>query len=367
VVLLTRCERGASITMADSRTEVILGVDTHADTHTAVVIDHVGRVRGTREVPADPRGYRQLVGWARRFGALRRAGVEGTGSYGAGLARFLLEAGVEVIEVSRPDRQRRRRRGKSDPTDAEAAARAVLAGDATAIAKTRDGIVESIRVLQVTRSSCVKSRTQIANQLKDLVVTGPETIRAELRALRTPARVARIAGWPPTTGMNPTDATRRALGHLASRYRHLTAELRELDRDLKRLTETAAPRLLARPGVGVESAAKLLIAAGDNPHRLRTDAAFAALCGACPVEASSGKITRHRLNRGGDRQANNALWTIAFQRRHRDPATQAYAKRRTPEGKTDRDITRCLKRAIARELHPLILQDLAHARTLVLT
>lgn len=343
--------------MADEAREVTLGVDTHADTHTAVAVDHLGRVQGTVEVPADSTGYAELVRWARQFGEFRRAGVEGTGSYGAGLARHLTNAGVEVIEVNRPNRQLRRRRGKSDPTDAEAAARAVLAGDATAIPKAQTGIVESIRVLRVARASAVKARTQVANQIKDLVVTAPEEVRAELRPLKTAQRVRRAANWQPDpTSAHPTEATRRALRHLARRYQALSAELHALNADLGQITRSAAPRLLTRTGVGVESAAKLLIAAGDNPDRLRSDAAFAALCGASPVEASSGKIIRHRLNRGGDRQANNALWTIARHRLRHDPRTQAYANHRTTHGKTQRDVLRCLKRYIAREIHRELTQ-----------
>lgn len=167
-------------------------------------------------------------------------------------------------------------------------------------------------------------------------------------------------------GADPAAATRRALRHLARRWQNLTNEIHQLDTDLAELTTTAAPRLLARPGVGIETAGKLLVAAGDNPQRLRSEAAFAALCGASPVEASSGKTTRHRLNRGGNRQANNALWTIAFTRRRVDPTTRAYAERRRKDGKTDRDILRSLKRYIARELHPLLIADLADTHRLVI-
>jgi transposase len=352
--------------MTEDTTEVILGVDTHADTHTAVIIDHIGRVLGTLEVEATDAGARQLLGWVRRFGDLRRAGVEGTGSYGAGLARHLAAHGVEVVEVNRPNRQHRRRRGKSDPTDAEAAARAVLAGEATATPKARIGIVESIRVLRVARKGAVKARTQAANQLKDLVLTAPDDLRADLRPLNTKQRAARAARFGTDAGADPASATKRAMGHVARRYQALTDEIRQLDHDLAQLVRAAAPRTLARPGVGVEVAGQLLVTAGDNAQRLRSEASLAALCGASPVEASSGKVTRHRLNRGGDRQANNALWTVAFNRLHHDPATRAYAERRTKDGKSDRDILRCLKRYIARELYPLLLADLEHTRTLLL-
>jgi transposase len=349
--------------MADQPTQVILGVDTHAQVHVAVLLDQLGRLLGTLAVPTTGVGYQQLLAWARRHGQLTRAGVEGTGTYGAGLARHLTQAGVQVIEVDRPNRQRRRRRGKSDPTDAEAAARAVLAGEATATAKTRSGIVEAIRVLRVARTSAVKARTQTANQLRDLLVTAPEPLRAQLYPLSTAKRVALLVAQPPAGGLDPTSATRRALWHLARRYQTLTAELDALNAELAALTRHAAPRLLARYGVGVETAGKLLVAAGDNPDRLHSEAALAALCGASPVEASSGKIVRHRLNRGGDRQANNALWVIAVTRLRDDQRTRAYAERRTKQGKSPKDIMRCLKRYLARELFPLLKADLAHANS----
>lgn len=341
--------------MADAGTDVIVGVDTHEATHTAVVIDQLGRVLGTIEVPATAPGYDELVRWARSHGTITAAGVEGTGCYGAGLAAHLQGDGIEVIEVNRPNRQQRRRRGKSDPADAEAAARAVLAGDATATPKTRHGQIEAIRVLQLTRASAVKARTQAANQIKDLIVTAPDELRGQLRGLKTPARVKLAARWAP----DPTDALRYALGTLARRYLALSAEIRTLDKIVLERITTVAPSLLGALGVGPESAAKLLTAAGGNPERISTDAAFAALCGASPIDASSGKHQRHRLNRGGDRQANNALWTIATHRLRVDPATRAYAERRAAQGKTRPEIIRCLKRYIARELHRTIKHDLA--------
>lgn len=351
-------------TIADQDRGVILGVDTHAEVNVACVIDEVGRVQGTASVATTAVGHAELERWARGFGTIVAAGIEGTGSYGAGLARHLTRGGVRVIEVNRPNRQHRRRRGKSDPTDAEAAARAVLSGEACAAPKARTGIVESIRVLRIARSSAVKARTQVANQIRDLVLTAPEPLRAQLRALSTAQRVHRCARFRPAMTADPHAATRRALRHLARRYAHLSIELQELDRDLGQLVARAAPQLLRQRGVGADVAAKLLIAAGDNPDRLRNEAAFAALCGVSPVEASSGKTIRHRLNRGGDRQANNALWTVAMVRLSCDPDTRAYAERRTKQGRTGRDITRCLKRYIARQLFPLVLNDLQHATAL---
>jgi transposase len=349
--------------MAEQPAEVILGVDTHAEVHVACLLDQLGRRLGTLAIPTTRAGYQRLLEWAGRHGQLTRAGVEGTGTYGAGLTRHLTNAGVQVVEVDRPNRQRRRRRGKSDPTDAEAAARAVLAGEATATPKTRSGVVEAIRVLRVARTGAIKARTQAANQLRDLLVSAPEELRAELYLLSTAKRVAHLVAQQPGPGpgADPASATRRALCHLARRHRALTAELDALNTELAALTRQAAPRLLARYGVGVETAGQLLVTAGDNPERLHSEAALAALCGASPVEASSGKTVRHRLNRGGDRQANNALWVIALTRLRDDPRTRAYAERRTTQGKTTKDILRCLKRYLARELLPLLKADLQDA------
>ena len=351
-------------TIAESARGVILGVDTHADFHAAVLLDDLGRVQATTTTPATRSGDEQLLRWAQAHGVVTAAGIEGTGSYGAALARHARESGIPVIEVNRPNRQHRRRHGKSDTTDAEAAARAVLSGEATAIPKTRSGIVESIRVLRVTRSSAIKARTQAANQLRDLILTAAIPFREELQSLSTRQRVARCARLRPATTADPDAASRRALRHLARRYAQLTDEINELGHDLDRLVSQAAPNLVAQHGVGTDVAAKLLIAAGDNPERITNEAAFAALCGVNPIPASSGKITRHRLNRGGDRQANNALWTVAMVRLSHDPTTRAYADRRTKDGLSRREIIRCLKRYIARQLFPLLRADLEHARSL---
>jgi transposase len=347
--------------------EVILGVDTHADSHAAALVDLLGRTVAARTVPATKRGNRALVAWAHQHGRLRRAGVEGTGSYGASLMRLLRVEGVEVIEVTRASRKGRRHLGKSDARDAEAAARAVLNGDATAIPKPRDGIVESIRVLRHTRASAVKARTQAALVLRNLILTAPDELRETLRDLTTKQAVARCARFRCSSRLDTAAATRRALRTLARRWQQLDEEVRELDIYLKQLTRLAAPRLLAEPGIGPETAARLLIVAGDNPDRLRSDAALAALCGASPVEASSGKTRRHRLNRGGDRQGNCALWTIATNRMLHHPETRAYVKRRTEQGRSEREIRRCLMRHLTRRLFPLLVADLADARALDLT
>jgi transposase len=345
--------------MHDHSGEVTGGVDTHGEVHVAAVIDATGRILGTASFAATAAGYRGLLRWLRRHGQVMRVGVEGTGSYGAGLARYLTGEGVAVIEVNRPDRQRRRRRGKSDTVDAEAAARAALNGDAAGTPKTGGGPVESVRVLRLARRSAIKARTQAANQIRDLIVTAPDQLRSRLRNLDTDKRVAACARFRTGEVTDPAEATKLALRTLARRYRELSAEIDALDDQIARLCAAINPALLAARGVGPEVAATLLVTAGDNPHRMGSEAAFAALCGASPVEASSGKVTRHRLNSGGDRQANNALWRIVLVRMSSDPRTRAYVARRTLEGKSKKEIIRCLKRHVAREVFRLLTNPTA--------
>jgi transposase len=336
--------------------QVTLGVDTHADLHVAAALDERGRLLATCAIATTPTGFADLVRWAAPYGELARVGIEGTGSYGAGLARWLRARGVVVVEVDRPDRRTRRRRGKSDAVDAEAAARAVQAGIATAQPKAGTGAMEMLRTLRVARQSALKARTQAANQLHALVVTAPEPLRDRLRRLPLPQLVATTAACRPTSPLTtPTAATKLALKSLATRHQQLSAEIEALDRHLDQLVAAAAPALVAVKGIGTDIAATLLTVAGDNPERLASEGAFAHLCGAAPIPASSGKTTRYRLNRGGDRQANRALYLLAVGRMGWDPRTRAYVARRTTEGLSKPEIIRCLKRYIARELYPLLL------------
>ncbi len=340
-----------ALTSGEVTRAVTGGVDTHGQTHHAAVLDPLGRQLGDREFPTTPAGYRNLHRWLAGHGELERVGVEGTGSYGAALARYLTDEGVHVLEVDRPDRKARRAQGKSDPLDAYSAARAVLSGAATGKPKTRDGQVESIRALRVARSGAMKARTQAVNQLRSLLTTAPADLREQLRALRTAALVStavRLRPGPDLT--DPLHATKTALRRLARRYEHLSLEIAEADEELRALTADAAPRLLQLHGVGPEVAAQLLITAGDNPGRLRSESAFAHLCGVAPVPASSGRTTRHRLNRAGDRQANKALYTVVVVRLRWDERTREYARRRTAEGLSKPEIIRCLKRYVAREV-----------------
>jgi transposase len=330
---------------------VTVGVDTHLDQHVAAVIDQSGRLCGTKAFAASTRGYVALVTWAERFGAVERIGVEGTGTYGAGLARFARAYGLQVIEVNRPDRSTRRRQGKSDPIDAQAAARATLAGVATTTPKTREGQVEMIRVLRVARRSALKARVAAAEQLHGVLYSAPEELRQPLLGLKTKTLVGACAAMRPGPLTSTTAATKTTLRTLARRWQQLQAELDQLDTQLQELVAAAAPSLVALPGVGVDTAGQLLVTAGDNPQRLRSEAAFAQLCGTAPIPASSGRTDRHRLNRGGDRNANHALWRIALVRMHCHPPTRAYVQRRTNQGLSKLDIMRCLKRYIAREVY----------------
>ena len=346
------------------QSEVILGVDTHLDTHVGAVISETGNLLGTLAVSTDSAGYLKLLTWAKSLGRLRRAGVEGTGTYGAGLARVLHDHEIGVLEVNRPDRASRRFQGKSDPTDAESAARAVLAGSATAIPKTQSGAAEALRAVSVARRSAVKAKTQAINQVRALLVSAPQDIRARLWKAKPSECIdgcARLRSLGTTPLLQTLAATLRML---AKRWLMLAGELKELDAMLERLTSQHAKRLRQQFGVGSHTAAALIAVAGDNPERLRNEAALAALCGVSPLQASSGKTTRHRLNRGGDRSANNALWTIAMVRMRSDPRTRAYVARRTAEGMSNKEIHRCPKRYIVRALYPLILADLADSALL---
>jgi transposase len=338
-------------TLTANRVVVTGGVDTHQDLHVAAALDQLGRVLGTESFPTTIAGYRKLVAWLRRHGQLGKVGVEGTGSYGAALARQLTAAGVEVIEVARPNRQVRRRYGKTDVVDAIAAARAVQSGEASGTPKSHDGPVEALRTLKAVQRSANKSRTQALNQIHQLLVTAPEDLRARLRPLKRKELLATCAGFriKPEDDSLPA-MTRLALRELAQRVLLLDAQLAAITKRLHRITADVAPQLVAIKGVGPEVASTLLMTAGDNPERMRSEAAFAALCGTNPIPASSGKTNRHRLNRAGDRHANAALWRIVVVRLSCDQTTRDYLAKRDNEGKSKTEAIRCLKRYVAREV-----------------
>ena len=330
---------------------VIGGVDTHKHVHVAAVCDPLGRVLASQSFPTTTNGFKALLRFLRSHGELAAVGVEGTGCWGGGLARWLAARDIRVIEVDRPNRQARRRRGKSDTIDAEEAARAVVAGRARTVPKTGTGPVEMARQLRVARRSAIKQRTQALLQLQALADTAPDDLRDTVKPLRYAALIELAARFRPGEMTTPTAAAKYAMSTLARRIQHLDAEIAGLDDHLKTILTAAHPRLLAAHGVGPDTAGALLVAAGDNPERLLSEQSFAALCGASPVQASSGNTHRHRLNRGGDRQANSALWRIVLVRMRSHPPTRDYVARRTAEGLAKRDIMRCLKRYVAREIY----------------
>ncbi len=340
------------MTIVEDTRAITGGVDTHAGMHVAAALGPTGEHLGVREFPATAAGYAQLLGWLRGFGTVALVGVEGTGSYGAALARHMAAAGVRVVEAGRADRQDRYRQGKSDPLDAVSAARAAQSGRASGAPRGRDGAVEAIRALMVAKRSARHERTQAVNQARALLVTGPDDLRARFTGHTPAALVAELAALRPRPGDGPGYATRITLRELGRRARFPGAQLDRLDELIIPLVTARAPGLLRLHGVGPDTAAQLLIAAGDHPDRLRSESAWAHLCGVAPIPASSGKVTRYRLNRGGDRQANHALWRIVITRlssRPGHPATRAYAERRTAEGLSKKEIIRCLKRYVARE------------------
>ncbi|MFQ5968734.1 MAG: IS110 family transposase [Acidimicrobiia bacterium] len=327
------------------------GVDTHSDVHVAAAVDQNGGLLGIESFATNRAGFEELVGWLMSFGPLSRIGVEGTGSYGVGLARFLLNQDVETVEVDRPNRQLRRRKGKSDPTDAVAAARAALSGSASVTPKGRDGPVEQMRVLLVARRSAREQRIQSLTQLRHLVFTAPEPIRSRFKDRYKTGLVAEAAAMRPRSPDPVIYTTYLVIRNLARRVRSLNQEMGQIDRMLVDLLEQTAPSLLELHGIGPDNAASLLVAAGDNPERISSESGWAHLCGTAPIPASSGKVVRYRLNRGGDRHANAALYRIVLTRMRSHPQTRSYVTRRRAEGKSTSEIMRCLKRYVARQTY----------------
>lgn len=354
----------SSMTLA--RGDVIVGVDTHKNQHAGVTVDGLGGRIDDLVITANDDGYQQLLDWARAQGRVVAFGVEGTGSYGIGLTRFLRRHGIKVIEVSRPPRKAERRlQGKSDTVDAEHAARQVLAGSATAVPKASDGDVEVLRLVKIARDTAVKAHTQAIITLKATLVTASDELRAELEPLTDFKLITACAAFEEVGDLadDPDLAMRHVLGSLARRWLELHEEIKVHTRHLRQRTKAAAPQLVEAFGIGFDTAAELLVAAGDNTRRIRSEAAFAKLCGVCPIPASSGKTNRYRLNRGGNRQANAALYRAVIVRMRWHPPTIAYVERRTAEGLSKKDIIRCLKRYLAREAYALLPPMAAVAET----
>jgi transposase len=342
-----------TMTIVEAPPSITGGVDTHLDVHVAAALDPLGRLIGTESFTTDAAGYRDLLAWLSGFGEVTKVGVEGTGSYGAGLARFLRRQGVHVTEVNRPNRQARRNAGKSDTLDAVEAARAALSGRASGHAKTKDGAVEAIRVLVVAKRSARQARVKAIVQMRHLGVSAPDELHQQIKGLSVTALVHDSARLRPSRSPDPvTAATKSSLSSLAHRIQSLDAEIASLDEQIASLVHAAAPDLIGLFGVGPDTAASLLVAAGDNPERLHSEAAWARMCGVAPIPADSGKVTgHHRLHQGGDRQANSALWRIVMVRIAHDPDTTAYFQRRVKEGRTKPEVIRILKRYVAREVY----------------
>jgi transposase len=341
-----------ALTMVETSRPVTGGVDTHLDLNVAAALDGIGGLLGVEQFSTAPAGNRALLSWLKSFGNVVRVGVEGTGSYGAPLARYLRRAGVAVVEVDRPNRQERRRKGKTDQIDAVAAARAAQGERQLGQAKTRDGNVEAIRALVVAKRSAKSTKIKSLNQIRHLGFTAPEEIRQSLHGLTARMVARHAAAMRPRAGSDPVVfATKTALRALGRRVLALDAETAGIDQLLTQLLHERHEDLLSLYGVGPDSAAALLIAAGDNPDRLRSEPSWARLCGVAPIEASSGRVVRYRLNPGGDRQANAALWTIVITRMGSDPRTRLYVQRRTKEGLSKKEIIRVLKRYVAREVY----------------
>lgn len=352
--------RSAAPAPAKAPAPVVVGVDTHQLTHHCAVIAADGRRLGEQGFEACAAGYKELVAWAASFGTIGGVGVESTGSYGAGLARHLLLAGLDVYEVSRPEKTSRAKHGKSDPVDAYSAAEQVRTGRASGRVKVTTGAVESLRMLKVPRDGAVRDRTRAYSQLRDLITSAPSVIRDELLMLTGKQRVARVIAWrPDETRLDvPVQSAKYAMRALARRIRVLDQEIEAVDRQIARLVAATAPSLLAMRQVGPQSAAQLIITAGQNVERMTSEAAFAKLAGVAPLPASSGKTNRHRLNRGGDRQANCALYMITVGRMKDHPETLAYVERRRAQGMSNPEIIRCLKRHLARSIYRALRTDL---------
>ena len=342
-----------TMTIVEAGRGVTGGVDTHLDVHVAAALDPLGGLLGTERFETNSAGYKALLAWLETFGDVIKIGIEGTGSYGSGLTRHLRRVGVEVIEVDRPNREERRRSGKSDPLDAVEAARAALSGRASGSPKSRDGAVEAIRVLVVAKRSARQARVKALIQMRHLGYSAPEQLRCRLKGLSVPALVAEATKLRPTRSADPvTAATKASLSSLAHRISALDDELAALDERIEALLEATVPELLGLFGVGPDTAAALVMAAGDNPERLHSEAAWAHLCGVSPIPDGSGKKGgKVRAHEGGDRQANSALWRIVIVRIAHDPRTQVYFERRVKEGRTKHEVIRILKRYVAREVY----------------
>lgn len=334
---------------------VVIGVDTHKHLHVAAALDTIGGICAHLTIPNERAGFADLAAWAAEQGQIIAFGIEGTGSYGQALASYLRRQGCKVVEVNRPDRRARRLKGKSDAVDAENAARAVLAGFATAEPKTADGAAEALRRLKIAADTAVKARSAAMTTMKAMLVHADEDLRRSCERLGHKALSAKLSRLRPGEAVDPDTAARVALRSLAHRWLDLDTEATALQTRIEALVQSGAPQLLVPFGIGPDTAAQILISVGDNPERIRSEAAFAKLAGVCPIPAGSGKTDgRHRLYRGGNRRLNAARYRAVLVRMKFHEPTIAYVTRRTTEGKSKKEIIRCLKRYLAREVFHLL-------------
>jgi len=341
--------------MTNEKLKVIAGIDTHADTHHVALITGYGKHLADRKFLAVATGYREIAAFLTSLGPVTAVGIEGTGSYGAELSRVLASRRFAIKEVNRPNRAERRLHGKSDPLDAYQAAESVLADRGTSTPKSRNRFVEALRVLRTARTSAMKARTAVLSQISAVLRAAPETVRTRYRGMTSDARVKAMTATRPTgDSADPCTATVLTLKRMGSRHRFLSDEIAAIDVELSQIVAVHAPALLEINGVGAVVASQLLVTVGDNPDRLSSEAAFAALSGTAPIPASSGKTSRHRLSRGGDRQANASLYRIVLVRMSRDRRTKEYVAKRTADGKSKKEIIRCLKRYVAREIYRVL-------------
>lgn len=344
----------AMTTDIDLSASPVAGVDTHTDTHTVAAVTPTGRHLATETFPTTRPGYTHLAEFLSKHG-VGAVGVEGTNSFGAGLTRHLIDRGYTVVEVLRPARSIRRRDGKSDPVDALAAARQVLTGEGLSTPKDSTGPVESLRALQITRKQLVSTTAKLVTTMKSLLVTAPDDIRTRYATMTNHALVNALVYCRPSSDVtDPRNGVLTSLKILATTYRALRVQCDELETRIAALVSVINPHVINIVGCGALVSADLLISIGDNPERIHSEAALAHLCGVAPLPASSGRTNRHRLNRGGDRRANSALYRIAMVRMKCDQRTREYVARRTEEGLSKREIIRCLKRAIVREIYRVI-------------
>jgi hypothetical protein len=344
--------------MTQKKGNIIVGADTHKKFHVVSVITELGVRLEHKSFSADAKGYREALAWASGFGTILRAGIEGTGGYGAGLSTHFIDKGIAVLDVNKPDKHERRKRGKDDVEDSFQAAAAALAFIRCSIAKENGEELEAARLLEATYGQAIRQRTASINALRADLVTLPDAMRQSLEGMTWEALAKRCAAFRLSKDFTPENARKRTLRSLARRILALTEEAKELEAEINRYAKALAPKTLTLLGVGCHGAIRLMCTAGQNIERMSGEAAFSMMCGVSPIPASSGDNIHFRLNRGGERRANCAIHTMATTRLRNDERSRAYYDKKISEGKGENDAMRCLKRYCAREVYGFLKQDL---------